>query len=93
MAWFFTVYLFALRLGVPERDIVVLEARADITWDEAVAVRDFLEEQGKDSLILVTSRYRSARAKKTFEKMLGNDYKVRPPLWIYYGKRDRPKII
>jgi len=66
----------ALQLGVPARDIVILEAGADSTWDEALAVKDFLERQGKESVVLVTSRYHSTRAKKTFEKVLGGGYKV-----------------
>ncbi len=66
----------AMQLGVPQERIIVLPERADSTRDEALAVQDYLQENDLDSLLLVTSRYHSTRAKKTFEQVLGSNYRV-----------------
>lgn len=66
----------ALQLGVPQERIIILQERADSTRDEALAIRDYLQEHKLDSVLLVTSRYHSMRAKKTFEQVLGNGYQV-----------------
>ncbi|MEW5921535.1 MAG: YdcF family protein [Bacillota bacterium] len=66
----------ALQLGVPKQHIVILEGRADSTRDEALAVRSYLQAHELYSLLLVTSRYHSLRAKKTFEQVLGKGYRV-----------------
>ncbi len=66
----------AHQLGVPPQRITILEERADSTRDEALAVRDYMQEQELNSLLLVTSRFHSTRAKKTFEQVLGVDYRV-----------------
>ena len=66
----------ALQLGVPEDVIVVLDYGSDSTYDEAVAVKEYLDARGMGSVIVVTSRYHSARSKKTFERVLGDEIEV-----------------
>ncbi len=66
----------ALQLGVPEDAIVVLDYGSDSTYDEAVAVKEYLDAGGLKSVIVVTSRYHSARSKKTFERVLGDGVEV-----------------
>ena len=62
----------AVDLGVPKDDITILEGDTLSTQDEAVVLRDYLEDKEIDSMILVTSKYHSARSKKIFEKALGS---------------------
>ncbi|TJX13972.1 YdcF family protein [Tissierella creatinini] len=58
-------------LGIPNEDIIILEGDAKSTQDEALAVREFLRSNDEiDSMILVTSKYHSARAKKIFTRAL-----------------------
>lgn len=66
----------ALQLDVPQEDIVVLDYGSDSTFDEAVAVKQYVEAQGKETVIVVTSRYHSARSKKTFQRVLGDNFEV-----------------
>lgn len=66
----------ALQLGVLEEDLIILGARADSTWEEATVFREYMRTQGIRSLVLVTSRSHSARAKKTFEKVLGDGCRI-----------------
>lgn len=66
----------ARQLGVQEEDVVILDEGSDSTYDEAVAMRGYLEETGEDSMILVTSKYHSARSKKTFERVLGEEVRI-----------------
>lgn len=66
----------ALQLDVPQEGVIILQERADSTREEALALRDYLESNKLHSLLLVTSRYHSTRAKKTFEQVLGRDYRV-----------------
>ncbi|HHX71729.1 MAG TPA: YdcF family protein [Clostridiales bacterium] len=58
-------------LGVPNDDIIILHGNAKSTQDEAIIVRGYLRDN-KDinSMILVTSKYHSARAKNIFTKAL-----------------------
>lgn len=61
----------AVSLGIPAKDIVILEAEAKSTQDEALAVKTFLEKTPSvNTMILVTSKYHSYRAKKIFKKAL-----------------------
>jgi len=72
--------MVAVQLGVPEDDVIILPGDALSTQDEARHVRDYLIEHGDiDSIIIVTSKYHSGRAKKIFEKTfesLDNDLRV-----------------
>jgi uncharacterized SAM-binding protein YcdF (DUF218 family) len=61
----------AVQLGVPEEKITVLPGDALSTQDEAIAVREYLKtEPDLDSLIIVTSKSHSGRAKKIFVKAM-----------------------
>jgi len=66
----------ALEMGLPEDSFVILEGRADSTWEEALALREFMQENELNSVIIVTSLYHSTRAQKTFQKVLGEGYTV-----------------
>jgi uncharacterized SAM-binding protein YcdF (DUF218 family) len=58
-------------LGVQDEDILILGGNAKSTQDEAIIVKDYLkDEENIDSIILVTSKYHSERAKKIFVKAL-----------------------
>jgi uncharacterized SAM-binding protein YcdF (DUF218 family) len=69
----------AVQLGVPAEKITVLPGDALSTQDEAIAVRKFLKNQKDiESLIIVTSKSHSERAKKIFVKaMKSMDREVR----------------
>lgn len=61
----------AIKLGVPEEDIIILEGNAQSTRDEAIIFRDYLKINNDiESIILVTSKYHSRRAKIIFTKVL-----------------------
>lgn len=61
--------LIAIKMGVPEEDIIIIEGNTDSTQDKAIRVRDYLRENlNISSLILVTSKSHSFRATKIFEK-------------------------
>ena len=61
----------AVQLGVSEEKITVLPGDALSTQDEAIAVREYLKtEPDIDSLIIVTSKSHSGRAKKIFVKAM-----------------------
>jgi uncharacterized SAM-binding protein YcdF (DUF218 family) len=63
----------AMQLGVPEEKITVLPGDALSTQDEAIAVREYLKsEPDIDSLIVVTSKSHSGRAKKIFVKAMSS---------------------
>jgi hypothetical protein len=64
-------WLYAQKLGVPADRITVLPGPAKSTWDEAKAVRDYLAERPEiRTLILVTSREHTRRARIAFQRML-----------------------
>lgn len=61
----------AVQLGVPVEKITVLPGDALSTQNEAIQVREYLEsEPDIDSLIIVTSKSHSGRAKKIFVKAM-----------------------
>ncbi|MDD4436559.1 MAG: YdcF family protein [Tissierellia bacterium] len=61
----------AVQFGVPEEKITVLPGDALSTKDEAIQVRKYLKsEPDIDSLIIVTSKSHSGRAKKIFVKAM-----------------------
>jgi len=68
----------ALQLDMPKEDIIVLDYGSDSTYDEAVAVKEYLgvEAREKETMIVVTSKYHSARSKKIFERVLGDEVEV-----------------
>jgi uncharacterized SAM-binding protein YcdF (DUF218 family) len=63
----------AVQLGVPAEKITVLPGDALSTQDEAIQVREYLKsEPDIDSLIIVTSKSHSGRAKKIFVKAMSS---------------------
>jgi uncharacterized SAM-binding protein YcdF (DUF218 family) len=63
----------AVQLRVPEEKITVLPGDALSTQDEAIAVREYLKnEPDINSLIIVTSKSHSGRAKKIFVKAMSS---------------------
>jgi uncharacterized SAM-binding protein YcdF (DUF218 family) len=63
----------AVQLEVPVEKITVLPGDALSTQDEAIAVREYLKnEPDIDSLIIVTSKSHSGRAKKIFVKAMSS---------------------
>ena len=70
----------AVKLGVPSDDIIVLPKSVRSTQEEANAIKEYLKENAHiNSIILVTSKYHSTRAKKIFEetlKSLGRDITI-----------------
>lgn len=64
--------LAASSLGVPDDDILILDGEAKSTQDEAINIREYLRDKAEiDSIILVTSKSHSGRAKKIITKALG----------------------
>ncbi|MDD4781269.1 MAG: YdcF family protein [Tissierellia bacterium] len=63
----------AVQLGVPAEKVTILPGDALSTRDEAIAVREYLKgEPNINSLIIVTSKYHSGRAKKIFVKAMSS---------------------
>lgn len=59
--------LTAVQMGVPVEAIIILPGDAKSTQDEALVVRNYLQEHEElHSMIIVTSPSHSARAKKVF---------------------------
>ena len=64
--------LLLSELGVPDDSIVVLEEGIESTFDEAKLVADWVDDARIGSLILVTTRFHSARALYIFERVFGD---------------------
>jgi uncharacterized SAM-binding protein YcdF (DUF218 family) len=61
----------ATDLGIPEEDVLILEGNSRSTKDEALTIREYIKNNREiESIILVTSKYHSGRAKKIFKKAL-----------------------
>jgi uncharacterized SAM-binding protein YcdF (DUF218 family) len=58
-------------LGVPADRILTVMHDADSTREEAEVVVPVLQRRGAKEVILVTSNYHTARAKRVFEKVAG----------------------
>ncbi len=63
-------------LGVPEMSIVRLETAADETLAEVGSVRSAAAEEGWGRLIIVTSNYRTARARLIARYVFDSDWQV-----------------
>ena len=60
-----------IELGIPEEDVIVLDGNSRSTQDEALTIREYIGNNREiESIILVTSKFHSGRAKKIFEKAL-----------------------
>jgi uncharacterized SAM-binding protein YcdF (DUF218 family) len=64
--------LLLRELGVPDDAIVVLEEGIESTFDEANLVADWVDGANIGSLILVTTRFHSARALYIFQRVFGD---------------------
>jgi len=61
----------AIDLGIPEEDVLILEGNSRSTQDEALTIREYIRNNREiESIILVTSKYHSRRAKQIFKKAL-----------------------
>lgn len=71
--------MIGAQLGVPKEAVVILPGDAHSTQDEAAIIKDYLQKNRKiNSLLLVTSKFHSARAADIFSwKMAGLDRKVK----------------
>lgn len=67
--YFFETTIAALRSrGVPDDAIGVIPQAVDGTHAEAVVLREYADEQGLQSLLVVTSGYHSRRALRSFRR-------------------------
>ena len=57
--------------AIAEERLVILPARVNSTYDEAVVVRAFAEKSGIRSVLVVTSPYHSRRALWVFRRVMG----------------------
>lgn len=65
--------MVAVQLGVPQDNVLILPGDALSTQDEARRVREYLRyKKDIDSMILVTSKYHSGRAKKIFVRAMSS---------------------
>ncbi len=61
----------ATDLGIPEEDVLIFEGNSRSTQDEALTIREYIKNNREiESIILVTSKYHSRRAKQIFKKAL-----------------------
>ncbi|HWP91133.1 MAG TPA: YdcF family protein [Thermodesulfobacteriota bacterium] len=82
--------LIALKLGVPESDLVIIEKRADSTYSELeIIYDDFLKKKGIKSVILVTSKPHSTRASIIFNHVTRGEVKLitRPSKYDRYDPK------
>jgi uncharacterized SAM-binding protein YcdF (DUF218 family) len=59
-----------LDAGIPGQRLITLPQRVNSTYDEAVAVRGFVEKAGVRKVLVVTSPYHSRRALWVFRRVL-----------------------
>lgn len=64
--------LVVLKLGVPERDIIMLEGQNHTTFDEANRLRQFVASHGPCSVAVVTSDFHTRRSLWIFRHVLGD---------------------
>ena len=58
----------AILQGVPEERILIAPRTVKITWEEALAVRHLVDEQGWDSLLVLTDPMHTRRARLCFQE-------------------------
>jgi len=72
-------------MGIPISSFKFIGNGVTSTYDEAIATRQFLKENGYKSILIVTSKWHSRRAYLTFKSVIKDDgIKV----WIYPSKCD-----
>ncbi|HNT74569.1 MAG TPA: YdcF family protein [Anaerolineae bacterium] len=57
-------------LGLPSHAMVITQKQVTSTYDEAVAVRDLVQERHWQSLLVVTDPFHTRRANHTFRELL-----------------------
>lgn len=59
-------------LGVPKESIIVIEVEGGVTstYDEAIVLRDYIESNNVESVIVVTSAFHTRRSQWIFQKVL-----------------------
>ena len=63
----------AVDMGIPEEDIIVLDGNSRSTQDEALTFREYIKKiEEIDSIIIVTTKFHSRRAKQIFIKALSS---------------------
>ena len=63
----------AIDMGIPEEDIIVLDGNSRSTQDEAMTFREYIKKNKEiDSIIIVTTKFHSRRAKQIFIKALSS---------------------
>jgi uncharacterized SAM-binding protein YcdF (DUF218 family) len=60
-------------MGIPEKSFQFVGNGVSNTYDEALATREFLKENGYKTILLVTSKWHSKRAYLTFRSALKDD--------------------
>jgi uncharacterized SAM-binding protein YcdF (DUF218 family) len=60
-------------MGIPEKSFQFIGNGVSSTYDEALATREFLKENGYKTILLVTSKWHSKRAYLTFRSALKDD--------------------
>ena len=82
----------AVDMGIPEEDIIVLDGNSRSTQDEAMTFREYIKKNKEiDSIIIVTSKFHSRRAKQIFVKSLSSlDRKIE--IFIRPSKYDKSSV-
>ena len=63
----------AVDMGIPEEDIIVLDGNSRSTQDEAITFREYIKKNEEiDSIIIVTTKFHSRRARQIFVKALSS---------------------
>ena len=71
-----------LACGVPKKDVIVLNAEARTTFDEAKELSAYLEKAGRLRLLLVTNGYHTRRARWIFTEVLGSQAAMILPISV-----------
>ncbi len=71
-----------LACGVPKQDVIVLNAQARTTFDEAKALSAYLEKAGHLRILLVTNGYHTRRARWIFAEVLGSQMATIVPISV-----------
>lgn len=65
-----------VRLGAPESDVVVLPDSVSSTLEEAMAVKSYFKGKPLGTILLVTSRYHSRRARMLFNRVFEGQVEI-----------------
>jgi uncharacterized SAM-binding protein YcdF (DUF218 family) len=65
-----------IRLGVPEADVAVLPDSVTCTLEEAISVKSYFKGKPLGTILLVTSRYHSRRARMLFNRVFEGQVEI-----------------